>query len=727
MKTRRHSLVFLIGLSGLVAGMSLAEEWPSWRGALQNGVSGETGLISTWSPEGENLLWRQDLIGRSTPVVMGGRVFVNGRTGEGVHRQAVIAAFDAEDGSKLWEKKFTLYLSTVPFNRVGWASLTGDPETGYIYAQLVNGTFLCLDSDGTIVWSRSFKEEFGRYEGYGGRTASVVIDEDRVVVNMINSSWGPQAARRHRYFAFDKRSGAVVWMSAPGGAVFDLNTQSVPVVAVIANQRLLIAGNADGHVYALQSRTGKKVWGFNLSKRGINVSPVVHGTTVYISHSEENIDEGVLGRVVAIDATGSGDVTATHERWRWNDQKVGFPSPMVHEGRIYIVDNSANLAALDLETGEVYWQQSLGTVGKSSPVWGDGKIYAPETNGYFNILRPGADGAEVLSRNQLHVASGRYAELYGSPAVAYGRIYFTTEEGVYCLGRKDAPYRVSKSAPPALGDEGSASGEPATLLVIPAESTLSPGQTVDFELAAFDAKGRPLGSAGTAVWESKGVTSRITGNTLSVTADSGFESGTLTARVGELVAETRVRVFPGLPWSEDFSGPKGGYWIGGGRYEARSNGDTSVLVKPVAAAGLLRSNLLIGPPSTSNYSVQVDVKLEQKGRRRSDGGVINSGYILDLLGIHQRVQIRSWTAMLRIDETVDYSLEMDQWYTVLLRVESDERRALVQGKVWPRGTEEPAAWTLSVEDPHPIRQGSVGLTGYSGAEVSFDNLEVTEN
>lgn len=720
-------MAFLIGLSGLVAAASLAEEWPSWRGARQNGVSGETGLISTWSPEGENLLWRQDFISRSTPVVMGGRVFVNGRTGEGVHRQAVIAAFDAKDGAKLWEKSFNLYLSTVPFNRVGWASLVGDPDTGYIYAQLVNGTFLCLDNEGEIVWSRSLKEEFGRFEGYGGRTASAVIDEDRVIVNMINGSWGPQGPPRHRYFAFDKRTGAVVWMSTPGVMVFDRNTQSVPVIAVIGGQRLMIGGNADGHVYALQSRTGKKVWSFNLSKRGINASPVVHGTTVYISHSEENIDEGTLGRVVAIDATGSGDVTETHERWRWNEQQIGFPSPMVHDGRVYVVDNSGNLAALDLETGQVYWEESIGTVGKSSPVWADGKIYAPETNGRFTILRPGAEGAEVLSRNEVTVASGRYAELYGSPAVAYGRIYFTTEEGVYCLGSKDAPFRITKSPAPELGDEGAASGKPAMLLVIPAETTLSPGESVDFEIAAYDAKGRPLGNAGGAVWESKGLGSAPVENTLSIKADAGFEAGTVTARVGELSAAARVRVFPSLPWSEDFSGPKHGGWIGSGRYEQRSAEDASVLLKPVAEAGLLRSHLLMGPPSLSDYSVQVDVKLEQKGRRRSDGGVINSGYIFDLLGIHQRVQIRSWTATLRIDETADYTLEMDQWYTVLLRVESDESRALVQGKVWPRGTPEPATWTLSLEDPHPISRGSVGLTGYSAAEVSFDNFKVTVN
>ena len=37
----------------------------------------------------------------------------------------------------------------------------------------------------------------------------------------------------------------------------------------------------------------------------------------------------------------------------------------------------------------------------------------------------------------------------------------------------------------------------------------------------------------------------------------------------------------------------------------------------------------------------------QTGRRRADVGVINSGYLLDLQGAHQKVQIRSWSADLR--------------------------------------------------------------------------------
>ncbi len=720
----RRQTAALALLAALTVGSVYAEEWTSWRGPHQNGTSSQTGLIDTWNPEGENLIWRRDFIGRSTPVVMGGRVFVNGRDGTGVDQQAVIAAFDAGTGVPVWERRYNLYLTTVPMNRVGWASLTGDPETGYIYAQLVSGFFLCLDRDGNTVWSRSLKEEHGRFEGYGGRTASAVIHEDLVILNMINGSWGNQGAPRHRYYAFDKRSGAVRWMSTPGGTVYDRNTQSVPVLTTIDGQRLVIGGNADGHIYALQARTGRKVWEFELSKRGINVSPVVDDAgRVFVSHSEENVDEATLGRVVALDGTGSGDITATGELWRWNRNKAGFPSPALHDGRVYIVSNQGNLAAVDAATGDIHWELSIGTVGKASPVWADGKLFAPETNGHFAIVRPGDDSAEILARHELKMPDGRrYAEFYGSPAIAYGRIYFTTEEGLYCLGDKDAPFEVAASPRPSLGDEGTATGPATTLQVVPAEVTTSPGETHDFEVYAFDALGRVE-----ATLALRGIDAELADGNVAISAEAGFAAGALVASSGDLEAEARIRVFPPLPWSEDFSGGKRGLWIGGGRYDVTEENGDSILIKPVAERGLLRSPLLLGPPSLGDYTIQADVRLSQKGRRKSDAGMINSGYILDLLGIHQRLQIRSWSAQLRVESAADFEVEMDQWYTMKLQVESDDDEARIRGKVWARGADEPADWTVTAVDPHPIRNGSPGLLGYSPSVVSYDNVLITPN
>ncbi|MCZ6726736.1 MAG: PQQ-binding-like beta-propeller repeat protein, partial [Acidobacteria bacterium] len=177
----RLSLCLFAGL--MVAGSLQASDWGHWRGPGRNGVSPETGLIDGWSTAGENLLWRVDFTGRSTPVVLGDRVCANGRTGEGELRQEMVACFDAETGEQLWERRFNVYHTSVPWTRVGWAHVTADAGTGYLYAQGVAGVFLCLDSaTGEVIWSRRLIEEFGFMEGYGGRTQTPFVDGDKIIV-----------------------------------------------------------------------------------------------------------------------------------------------------------------------------------------------------------------------------------------------------------------------------------------------------------------------------------------------------------------------------------------------------------------------------------------------------------------------------------------------------------------------------------------------------------------
>ena len=720
-----------LGGFGLVATSTLqAQDWPSWRGRSQNGVSELTNLVSNWSVDGENLIWFQEYIARSTPAVFDGRVCANGRTGDDVAKKEIVTCWNAEDGTKLWEHTFSILNTTVPFNRVGWGSVTGDPETGYLYAMNVDGHLHCFDRDGNIVWNWRLAEDLGRASGYGGRTSTPIIDEDRLILGVIGSAWGRLGGPpRHRYAAFDKRNGRVRWVSTPGGNVADMNTQSVPIIAVIDGQRLIIDGNADGNIYALQARTGTKVWEYQLSQRGINVSPVIDGTTVYVAHSEENLDGGTMGRLVAIDATGNGDITATGEKWRLDGMAVGFSSPMIKDGRLYVIDNSANLFAVDATSGTIIWDQSVGTVGKSSPVWADDKLYITEVNGNIHILQPGENGATVLDSEELEVADGRYAEIYGSFAPAYGRLYVTAESGIYSIGDLNVPFNATAGTNPNLGTETASTGAVASIQVVPAEVIAAAGETVNFRVLAFDENGQALGERD-ATWSLDGLTGsrlRVNGEFQSIPTSTN-QAGEVVATIGTISAAARVRIFSPLPWNENFENGRPPHWIGGGgSLQAVDEGGQQLFRKGPSRTGIHRHAIYVGPSYLSNYTIQVDGMSTQKGRRRPDIGVINSGYTLDLQGNHQRIEVRSWAAELRMAERFDFSWDPDVWYTLKLRVDVDDSRALIRGKVWPRDEPEPTDWTVTVEDPEPVRQGSPGLIGYSPIDIYFDNVSVTEN
>lgn len=708
-----------------------AGEWPAWRGPYQSGASDDTGLVSDWSPEGKNLVWSADFTGRSTPVVFNGQTCVIGRVGEDKQRQEIVACFDAETGRKNWEHRYNVYNTTVPFNRLGWASLVGDPETGNVYAHGAAGQLTAYSAAGDIVWSHFTGEAVGRLSGYGGRTQTPLIDRNQLIITFVSNGWGKLAGPSHRYFSFDKRTGEQLWISKPGARPFDMNTQGGSVIADIGGRHLLISSNADGHIYALKANTGEKVWEFNLSKRGINVTPVVANDTVYISHSEENLDDAVMGRFVAIDATGEGDVTAGAEKWRINETSAGFPSPAYKDGKLYVIDNSANLKRIDAATGAIEWEYSVGTVGKASPVLADGKIFVAETNGRFQILEDGDDGPKPLSFNELKSEGDRYAEIYGSAAIAYGRIYLSTEGRLYCIGDKSKKIDFAAHRPRPAPAIPSAKGAPHWIQVVPAHGITAPGETVRFEARAFDPVGNPLGVV-EADWKVEGLKGAIDANgRFNAGKSMDFQAGTVVATFKGKSGESLIRVAPPLPWVEDFeSYPVGSappHWVSArGRYEVQEKDGNKVLVKKFYPRGLMRTWLYMGP-SNDNYTIEADVMGSAKKRRRSDVGLLAGGYTLDLMGNQQKVQVRSWASEERMAQEVEFEWEPDVWYRMKMRVEVGEKKARIRGKVWPKDQNEPAEWTIEVEDPLPIHGGSPGLIGYSPEDVYYDNVKVTVN
>ena len=616
------------------------------------------------------------------------------------------------------------------------ADLAADSETGYVYAQFVNGRFAAFDAEGNTVWEWRLGEDFGRFSGYGGRTNTPVVDENRVIAHVISASWGTNVGGGDRWVAFDKKTGEILWVSEKGSRLKDLNTYSSPVIAEVDGRRQMIGGGADGYIYGLDARTGESLWKFHLSQRGLNSSPVVADGVVFAAHSEENVDTGVMGRVTAFNIKGaSGDITKSNELWRIEELQAGYVSPAVHKGRVYIADNSANLHSIDTKTGESVWHVNYGTVGKGSPVIADGKIYITEVNGNIRIIKLGETSGEVIAEAHLDIESeNRYAETYGSFAISNGRLYFTSEEGIYCLGDKNKPYeKTGKSASPAM-PEGE--GAVATVQVIPNVKVVHSGDSIDYRVETFDAKGRPLGPATDVKWSVEGAGASMNGATVSFDGSKikGTQNFKVTAMVGDTSGVANARVAGPLPWSFDFEAtpvdkpPRG--WMGVGKgAKVRETEDGKILVQPKAPRGAPRATMLFGPSDMTGYTIQADVKgnSNKSGRRITDLGVVNGGYTMDIQGAHQRIQIQSWTSERRMRQEFPFEWEVGPWYTLKLRVDVMDDKALIRGKVWKRGEAEPAEWTVTVEDHLPIDSGSPGLYTFAPVEAYFDNVIVTAN
>ncbi len=288
---------------------------------------------------------------------------------------------------------------------------------------------------------------------------------------------------------------------------------------------------------------------------------------------------------------------------------------------------------------------------------------------------------------------------------------------VGCASKEMTPEPVKMPTTPAV-----------SLLLTPAEA-LTSGDSVEFSVIGFDANGKETSSVGTTEWMQTGLTGILQDGTFTPDKNAGAHAGTVTVQSGDLKASARVRVIPSLPWTEDFETIElekiPTHWIGAtGKFFVREKDGNKVLVKTPVQRGLNRSNVYLGPSTMKNYQIQVDLMGTKVKRRLPDMGLIANRYTLDMMGRHQRLQIRSWASDLRMAKTIDFSWETDVWYTMKMMVEVVEDKAVIRGKVWRTGEPEPDEWTITAEDPLPNREGSPGIYGYSATEIYYDNLKV---
>ena len=714
----------------LTFSVSVASDWAEWRGPARDGISSEKNLPEKWSPTGDNLAWKAPYGGRSGPIVIGDRVYLQNTAGAGETEQERIMCFNADTGKLLWEHRFNVYLSDVPPHRVGWASPVGDPATGNVYAFGVGGHLLGLNRDGKVLWERSLAEDFGLLTTHGGRTVSPIIDGDLVIISGVTFQWGQHGRGGHRFIAFDKKTGDTVYVSAPGGRPYD-TTYAPPIIADINGTRLLIQGSSDGFVHAIKPQTGEPVWKYEISKRGLNTGVVVKGTTAILTHSEENLNSSEMGMMVAVDATAKGEIKKEQVKWSTYGWQGGFSSPVIDGDRMYQIDNSANLAAFAINDGKQLWMKNLGTIQKASPVFADGKLYVGTENGKFYILRPSATGADILSEVQLGTAA-LPDPIVGSAAVSNGRVYFASSSALYCIGKKHNSSSQHATAS-AVGTPVS-SASATWVQVVPTELILKPGQKVNFRARLFDAQGNFIREEPAAEWSLDQLKGTIANGSFTVASDAVGQAGLVKAKVGDITGSASVRVFPPLPLSENFdsiavnSAPSN--WVSMTmKFGVRDQNGNKVLAKLTEGSSLLtRSRAYIGPSDWSNYTVEADVSATQKRRQQGDAGIIAQRYVLTLYGNSQMLHIEPWQPEIKRTVSVPFAWKPDTWYRMKLEVQNlPDGKTRARGKVWPAGEAEPAAWMIERVDPIPNRQGAPGIFGNGLAELYFDNIKVYAN
>ncbi|HAM70322.1 MAG TPA: hypothetical protein DCM86_01605 [Verrucomicrobiales bacterium] len=321
-------------------------------------------------------------------------------------------------------------------------------------------TALCLDlSSGRCLWSHGFSaEEEPLIAGNSYATPTPATDGDRLCTYFGNAGamglsrdgerlWvnrdlplptdygagtSPVVGFGLMYLACDNKkesyvaaldiaSGETRWRrSRESGEGF-----STPVLSRIEGvDQLLVNG---GRLFAAYDPTsGRELWSARLGHSDETTpSPVLEGEVAYLGRSYAN------NRLSAYRLHANSPPTLL---WTTPEKVVGYASPLVAGGFLYVITNEGVARCLRTSTGEVVWSRPLGGTYTGSPVMAGHRVYFLSSEGEVTVLAEGSSG-RVLARNSIGEPS------VGSLAVAGDRLLLRTVGHLWCLGGGSAAGR----------------------------------------------------------------------------------------------------------------------------------------------------------------------------------------------------------------------------------------------------------------------------------------------
>lgn len=408
--------------------LAAAPDWPRFRGPNGSGLAPGAQPPTTWS-DTQNLKWKAELPGpgTSSPILVGERVFVTCWTGYGATKgkptfTRQLVCVDRASGKVRWTKAIAGETPADQFDGYlpehGYASHTPTSDGERVFAYFGRGGAAAFDLDGNQLWHVKLGNSANQKNW--GSAASPVLYENTVIITASEEA--------HAIIALDKKTGQEVWR-APGSAL--AYVFGTPVLAGSAAQPELVFA-LPSELWALNPATGKLRWFATTSLPG-NIAPsVVAGTDIVFAFG----GFPQLG-AVAVKTGGKGDVSSTHRLWDTRNSTY-VPTPVLHEGRLYVVTDQGFALCLDAQTGEQVFKERLpgasatGRGGKpfyASAVLANGNVYAVsrrngtfvfEAKPQFNLLAHNSFAADATQFN-------------ATPAVSGKELFLRSDKFLYCV------------------------------------------------------------------------------------------------------------------------------------------------------------------------------------------------------------------------------------------------------------------------------------------------------
>jgi len=438
MRRLRSAVVVVLLLAG---GSLRAENWPQWRGPEGNGISRETGLPLTWS-EDSGIAWKTELPawGNSTPAVWGEALFLTVQHEDG---KLQVLRLNTADGKIVWTRdvgasetvREAEKRSVQKFHQLHNAaspSPVTDGET--VFVHFGNGDLAAFDFAGTQLWKRNLQDDYGPYSIWWGHANSPVLFGDTVISvcmqDSLESAATTAAAKKAQSYivAHDKRTGEVRWFTPRSTAAdaeqFDSYTTPVFRQTADGAEMIVMGGN---QLDAYDPATGTLRWHVAGLDGGRTITgPVIDGDMAYATRGQRG---ELLGVRLGDRPSGGGPLDPSAIAFRHGEATPDTCSPVVWDGRIYLVSDQGIAQCLDAKSGSPLWKERLPGGYKASPIAAEGRVYFTNTEGLTTVVAADRPEFAKLAENQLA------DETLASPAVAAGKIYLRGKARLYCVGK----------------------------------------------------------------------------------------------------------------------------------------------------------------------------------------------------------------------------------------------------------------------------------------------------
>ncbi len=377
--------------------------WTGFRGSLSYGASNKHSLPAAWNGiSGKNILWKSDvpLPGYNSPVVYNGKVFISG----GSRLVRKIFCYDLATGKSLWEyvvKSDKIVQEMMPnvSDDTGYAAATMATDGVSVYAIFATGELVCLDLNGTQLWTKNLTVPKNNY-GYSSSLRAI----DRTLIIQYDDEI------KQRLMVLNGSDGKVIWEKERQAAA----SWSSPVILNIADIIMLIVITSDG-IEAFNYRDGQLLWQMRGMGGEVATSAAFCNGKIFVSN-----DNACTAAVNAAD----GAVL-------WRSTELTMPdvaSPIAVDDLLFLFSSHGVIQCVDANTGKLLWEKENSVGYYSSPLLVGKKIVAVNLDGVAAIIQPSRDKYIELDSSPLG------EKTFATPALAEGRLFIRTNKYLYAIG-----------------------------------------------------------------------------------------------------------------------------------------------------------------------------------------------------------------------------------------------------------------------------------------------------